>query len=61
MGKNAIHAGFRAGFISISTQIYLYARIYGVFNGNELILGIMLSAWMLLTGAGAWLAGISAD
>ncbi|MCX6286343.1 MAG: hypothetical protein NTY96_04455 [Bacteroidetes bacterium] len=56
MSKNAIRAGlFGLGFISISTQIYLLRQSYIVFYGNELILGIMLSAWMLLTGAGAWL------
>ena len=56
MNKNAIRAGlFSLGFISISTQIYLLRASYMVFYGNELILGIMLSAWLLLTGAGAWL------
>ena len=56
MRKNAIRSGlFGLGFISISTQIYLLRESYMVFYGNELILGIMLSAWMLLTGAGAWL------
>ncbi|MCX6282137.1 MAG: hypothetical protein NTU51_09250 [Bacteroidetes bacterium] len=56
MSKNAIRAGlFGLGFISISTQIYLLRQGFIVFYGNELILGIMLSAWMLLTGAGAWL------
>jgi len=56
MNKNAIRAGlFGLGFISISTQIYLLRECYMVFYGNELILGIMLAAWMLLTGAGAWL------
>lgn len=56
MNKNAIRAGlFALGFISISTQIYLLRESYIVFYGNELILGIMLSVWMLLTGLGAWL------
>ncbi|MCX6282836.1 MAG: hypothetical protein NTW31_01155, partial [Bacteroidetes bacterium] len=56
MGKNAIRAGlFGLGFISISVQIYMLREGYIVFYGNELILGIMLSAWMLITAAGAWL------
>ena len=56
MNKNAIRAGLISlGFISISTQIYLLRESYMVFYGNELTLGIMLSAWMFLTGAGAWL------
>ncbi|MEI8049755.1 MAG: hypothetical protein WCI92_20455, partial [Bacteroidota bacterium] len=56
MSRNAIRTGlFALGFISISTQIYLLREGYIVFYGNELILGIMLSVWMLLTGAGAWL------
>ena len=55
-GKKAIYTAlFGLGFISISTQIYLLRQSYVVFYGNELILGIMLSVWMLLTGAGAWL------
>jgi len=54
--KNAIRTGlFGLGFISISTQIFLLRESYVVFYGNELILGIMLSAWMLLTGTGAWI------
>ena len=56
MNRNAIRAGlFALGFISISTQIYLLRESYIVFYGNELILGIALSLWMLLTGTGAWL------
>ena len=56
MRKNAIRSAlFGLGFLSISTQIYLLRESYIVFYGNELILGIMLSVWMLLTGAGAWL------
>jgi len=56
MRRNAIRSGlFGLGFISISTQIYLLRESYMVFYGNELILGIMLSVWMLLTGTGAWL------
>jgi len=56
MRKNAIRSAlFGLGFLSISTQIYLLRESLIVFYGNELILGIMLSVWMLLTGAGAWL------
>ena len=56
MRKNAIRTAlFGLGFLSISTQIYLLRESYIVYYGNELILGIMLSVWMLLTGAGAWL------
>ena len=56
MRKNAIRSAlFGLGFISIPAQIYLLRESYMVFYGNELILGIMLSAWMLLTGAGAWM------
>jgi len=56
MNKNAIRSAlFCLGFISISTQIYLLREGYMVFYGNELILGIILSVWLLLTGTGAWL------
>lgn len=46
---------FGIGLVSISTQIYLLREFMSVFQGNELIFGIVLANWMLLTGIGAFL------
>lgn len=46
---------FILGFTSIITQIILLREFLTVFNGNELITGIILANWMLLTGLGALL------
>lgn len=42
------------GFTAIITQIVLLREFISVFSGNELVMGILLSNWMLLTGAGAY-------
>ena len=46
---------FVLGFSSIFTQIYFLREFLTVFQGNELVIGIVLSSWMFLTGLGAWL------
>ncbi|MBE9491238.1 MAG: fused MFS/spermidine synthase [Bacteroidetes bacterium] len=43
------------GISAITTQIILLREFLSVFYGNELIMGILLSNWMLLTGIGAYL------
>jgi spermidine synthase len=43
------------GFSSTFTQIYLIREFLSVLYGNELVIGIVLACWMLLTGTGAWL------
>jgi spermidine synthase len=43
------------GFTSTFTQIYLIREFLSILYGNELVIGIVLACWMLLTGAGAWL------
>ncbi|MDP4208137.1 MAG: hypothetical protein Q8928_04900 [Bacteroidota bacterium] len=43
------------GFSSTATQIIVLREMLNIFSGNELITGIVISSWMLLTGAGAWL------
>jgi len=43
------------GFTSVITQIILLREFLKIFYGNELIVGIVLSNWMLLTGLGAFL------
>lgn len=46
---------FGLGFLSIGFQILLMREFLIVFYGNELVIGIVLSIWMLLTGCGALL------
>jgi len=43
------------GIIALSTQIIILREFLSLYNGNELVPGIVLSGWMLLTGLGAWL------
>lgn len=43
------------GFTSIITQIILLREFLSVFYGNELVIGIILANWMLITGFGAFL------
>jgi len=43
------------GFITLVTQIILLREFLTFFNGNELVIGIILANWMLLTGLGAYL------
>ena len=47
------------GISSIITQIILIREFLSVFYGNELILGIILANWLLLTGLGAYLGKFS--
>ena len=44
---------FSLGFTAMATQLILLREFLSVFNGNELIIGIVLANWMLLTGLGA--------
>jgi spermidine synthase len=46
---------FVLGFSSLYTQVFLLREFLSIFNGNELVLGIVLANWMLLTGTGAYL------
>jgi len=50
---------FGLGFISISTQIYMLREFLYVFQGNELVFGVVLANWMLLTGFGAYIGRFS--
>jgi spermidine synthase len=42
------------GFSALLTQIIVLREFLTVFHGNELVMGLVLANWMLLTGAGAW-------
>lgn len=43
------------GFSSATTQLVLIREFLSVFSGNELVIGIILGNWLLLTGCGAYL------
>jgi len=47
------------GFISISTQIIMLRELLSIYYGNELVIGIILTNWMLLTGLGAYIGKFS--
>ncbi|MEZ5198767.1 MAG: fused MFS/spermidine synthase [Bacteroidales bacterium] len=43
------------GFTAIVTQIIIIREFLSVFSGNELVVGVLLANWMLLTALGAYL------
>jgi len=43
------------GFSAFVTQVVLMRELVSVLAGNELIYGIVLGVWLLLTGLGSWL------
>jgi spermidine synthase len=43
------------GLTSLVTQVILLREFLSVFYGNELVIGVILANWMILTGAGAYL------
>ncbi|HAN17112.1 MAG: hypothetical protein A2X13_05495 [Bacteroidetes bacterium GWC2_33_15] len=45
-----------SGFVAFVTQVILLREFLTFFNGNELVIGVILANWMLLTGLGAYLA-----
>lgn len=65
-GDQPTHPGYASGlailsgFISTSVQVLLVREIMTVFQGNELMMGWTIGAWMLLTGAGTYLGRSSA-
>lgn len=46
---------FALGFSSIAVQVVLVREFLSVFYGNELVIGIILFNWMILTGIGSLL------
>lgn len=50
-----IAAVFALGVSSVVTQLALLREMLCAFSGNELVLGIILGNWLLLTGLGSWL------
>ena len=53
------YAVIALGFSSVVTQIIYIREFLNVFYGNELIFGIILASWMILTAAGAYLGKFS--
>ncbi|MBI4648283.1 MAG: hypothetical protein HY738_17290, partial [Bacteroidia bacterium] len=47
------------GFSAITVQIIFLREFLTVFNGNELVIGVILANWMLLTGLGSFLGKFS--
>ena len=43
------------GAAAVMTQLALLRELVGAFSGNELVFGIGLGSWLLLTGDGTWL------
>lgn len=48
-------SAFLLGSTSIIAQIILLREFLTIFNGNELVIGLVLANWMVLTGIGAYL------
>lgn len=42
------------GFAMIITQLVMIRSFMDVFYGNELVIGLVIGTWMILTGLGAW-------
>jgi len=42
------------GFISMVSQLVLLREFVKTYHGNELIIGIFIAIWMVLTSLGAW-------
>lgn len=46
---------FFLGFTLIGVQIIFIREFLLLYSGNELVIGILLTIWLILTAAGAWL------
>jgi len=45
------------GVSTMMTQLALMRELLSAFSGNEMVFGVILGSWFLLTGLGAWLGG----
>jgi len=52
-------SAFLLGSTSIIAQVILLREFLSVFSGNELVIGLVMANWMILTGLGAWLGKFS--
>ncbi|MFO7656503.1 MAG: fused MFS/spermidine synthase [Bacteroidales bacterium] len=53
--KSFVWPAFLLGFTTILTQIIMLREFLVVFDGNELIIGIILAIWMIITAIGAFI------
>jgi spermidine synthase len=44
------------GLSAVITQLTVIREFINIFEGNEVVLGLLFSFWLLYSGAGAWLA-----
>lgn len=49
---------FVLGFVTMVTQMAVFREFALLFSSNELIYAVLLSFWLVFTGAGVWFAGI---
>ena len=42
------------GLTSLVTQVIMVREFLSIFYGNELVIGVLLANWMVLTGIGAY-------
>ncbi|HVZ65488.1 MAG TPA: hypothetical protein VG936_13040 [Lacunisphaera sp.] len=56
----ALLAAATAGASAMLTQLALLRELLGAVSGNELVLGLALGLWLLLTGVGARLGATDA-
>ena len=47
------------GFSAILSQIILLREFFLIFSGNELVCGLILANWMIITGTGAFIGRIT--
>ena len=52
-GSDLRMSAFLLGSTSMIAQVVLLREFLSVFNGNELVIGLVLANWMVLTGIGA--------
>ncbi len=57
--RHILLSGVALGTSSIITQIVLLREFLSVFYGNELVIGVILANWMLLTAGGSFLGRYS--
>ncbi|MBM3199680.1 hypothetical protein FJZ53_01995 [Candidatus Woesearchaeota archaeon] len=59
MKKKVFFATTALGFSAVITQLLIVREFLNVFYGNELIIGLILANWLLLTGLGSCLGRYS--
>ena len=59
--KPILLAVVATGISSVVTQLLLIREFLALFHGNEFVIALILSSWLLLGGVGAWLARRAAD